>query len=339
MQADFRSDTVTRPTQAMMQAMMQAPLGDDVLGDDPSVKLLEAYVSDLFGMEDALFCPSGTMTNQIAIKAHTQPGDELICSHLAHIYNYEGGGIAANSGVQARCGGDDLGRLTADDVKALIQPSGNVHLAATRLISVENTANKGGGSCMGLPMLEAIGQVAKSHNLAYHLDGARLFNALVRDKEDPKSYGKCFDSISLCLSKGLGAPVGSLLLGSKTFIQSGHRIRKRMGGGMRQSGLLAAAGLYALENHVEQLAEDHAKAQLIDQWLSECSWVSERKPCETNMVIFKVIDSHQASDIQERLASSGIHIVAMDSQWLRFVTHMDISDAHMAHLDKALKRL
>ena len=192
---------------------------------------------------------------------------------------------------------------------------------------------------MGLPMLEAIGQVAKSHNLAYHLDGARLFNALVRDKEDPKSYGQCFDSISLCLSKGLGAPVGSLLLGSKTFIQSGQRIRKRMGGGMRQSGLLAAAGLYALENHVEQLAEDHAKAQLIDQWLSECSWVSERKPCETNMVIFKVIDRHQASDIQERLASSGIHIVAMDSQWLRFVTHMDINDAHMAHLDKALKRL
>ncbi|MFZ9526844.1 MAG: threonine aldolase family protein, partial [Schleiferiaceae bacterium] len=250
--ADFRSDTVTRPTEGMLRAMAAAPVGDDVLGDDPTVQQLESTVAERFGMEAGLFCPSGTMTNQIAVKVHTRPGDELICSKLAHVYNYEGGGLAFNSGVQVRVGGDDYGRLSARDAEALLQPMDNVHAAPTRLVVAENTSNKGGGTTIGLSALGELGAFARTHGLGYHLDGARLFNALVADRERPEDYGRLFDSISICLSKGLGAPVGSVLLGSTDFIREARRIRKRLGGGMRQAGYLAAAGLYALEHHVDR---------------------------------------------------------------------------------------
>ncbi len=336
MDADFRSDTVTRPTPAMYAAMAAAPVGDDVLGDDPTVKRLEALAAERFGQEAGLFCPSGTMTNQIAINVHTRPGDEVICSHLAHIYNYEGGGVAFNSGVQVRTGGDAYGRLSADDVHRLVQPEMDVHAAPTRLVVLENTANKGGGTSLGLPLLREVGDAARSHNLAYHLDGARIFNALVREGDSPEDLG-FFDSVSICLSKGLGAPVGSLLLGPKDFIAEGKRIRKRFGGGMRQAGFLAAAGIYALDHHVERLAEDHANAQRIDGWLAQLPFVVERKPCHTNMVLFRIEAPGGAPALQAHLASQGIRIIAMDREWLRVVTHYDIQEAHLLALHEALK--
>ena len=263
---DLRSDTVTRPTPEMLQAMFSASVGDDVLKDDPTVNALEEKIATLFGMEAAIFCPSGTMSNQIAIKVHTRPGDEVICHKLSHVYYYEGGGIAFNSGSSVCLLEGDHGRITAEDVEAHINPD-DIHRPQTRLISVENTMNKGGGAIYDFNELKKIGDVCKRHGLGYHLDGARLFNALVETKESPKQYGELFDSISICLSKGLGAPVGSLLLGSKAFIKQASRMRKVMGGGMRQSGFLAAAGIYALDNNIERLKEDHLRARLIGEEL------------------------------------------------------------------------
>jgi len=334
--ADFRSDTVTRPTPGMLAAMHAAPVGDDVLGDDPTVKALEASAAERFGQEAGLFCPSGTMTNQIAINVHCRPGDEVICSPLAHIYNYEGGGVAFNSGVQVRTGGDAYGRLFPEDVHRLVQPNMDVHAAPTSLLVVENTANKGGGTCLGLPLLRDLHAAAKVHQLAYHLDGARVFNALVREGESMADYA-FFDSISICLSKGLGAPVGSLLLGPKDFIAQARRIRKRFGGGMRQAGYLAAAGLYALDHHVDRLAEDHEKAADIDACLASLPYVVERKPCHTNMVLFRIEAAGGAPALQEHLADQGIRIIAMDREWLRVVTHLDIQAVHIDQLKAALR--
>jgi threonine aldolase len=335
-EADFRSDTVTRPTPGMLAAMHAAPVGDDVLGDDPTVKALEASAAERFGQEAGLFCPSGTMTNQIAINVHCRPGDEVICSPLAHIYNYEGGGVAFNSGVQVRTGGDAYGRLFPEDVHRLVQPNMDVHAAPTSLLVVENTANKGGGTSLGLPLLRDLHAAAKVHQLAYHLDGARVFNALVREGESMADYA-FFDSISICLSKGLGAPVGSLLLGPKDFIAQARRIRKRFGGGMRQAGYLAAAGLYALDHHVDRLAEDHEKAADIDACLASLPYVVERKPCHTNMVLFRIEAAGGAPALQEHLADQGIRIIAMDREWLRVVTHLDIQAAHIDQLKAALR--
>ena len=334
--ADFRSDTVTRPTPGMLAAMHAAPVGDDVLGDDPTVKALEASAAERFGQEAGLFCPSGTMTNQIAINVHCRPGDEVICSPLAHIYNYEGGGVAFNSGVQVRTGGDAYGRLFPEDVHRLVQPNMDVHAAPTSLLVVENTANKGGGTSLGLPLLRDLHAAAKVHQLAYHLDGARVFNALVREGESMADYA-FFDSISICLSKGLGAPVGSLLLGPKDFIAQARRIRKRFGGGMRQAGYLAAAGLYALDHHVDRLAEDHEKAADIDACLASLPYVVERKPCHTNMVLFRIEAAGGAPALQEHLADQGIRIIAMDREWLRVVTHLDIQAVHIDQLKAALR--
>ncbi len=334
--ADFRSDTVTRPSEGMRKAMFSAPVGDDVLGDDPTVLRLEAMTAELFGKEAAVFCPSGTMTNQIAINVHTKPGDELICSPLAHIYNYEGGGVAFNSGVQVRVTGDAYGRVTPAGIAELIQSPTNVHSAPTRLVVMENTSNKGGGTCLGLPLLTAVGAVAREHHLAYHLDGARLWNALQKDNESTESYGKLFDTLSVCLSKGLGCPVGSLVVGDSAFGQEARRIRKRFGGGMRQSGLLAAAGIYALENNRQHLQEDHDKIQEMDHWLSSFSWVAERKPVETNIVIFALGENHNAQQFQSFMTEQGIGVAAMDSRWLRLVTHRDIQQAQMDVLHKAL---
>lgn len=336
--ADFRSDTVTRPTEGMLRAMASAPVGDDVLGDDPTVQRLEALLAERFGTEAGLFCPSGTMTNQIAVKVHTRPGDELICSKLAHVYNYEGGGLAFNSGVQVRVGGDDYGRLTAHDAEALLQPMDNVHAAPTRLVVAENTSNKGGGTTLGLASLRELGAFARTHRLGYHLDGARLFNALVADREQPEDYGRLFDSLSICLSKGLGAPVGSVLLGSSAFIAEARRIRKRLGGGMRQAGYLAAAGLYALEHHVDRLAEDHARAARLAAFMKELDFVAEIKPAATNMVLFRLVEGADASALLAHLEAAGIRLIAMDRHWLRAVLHYDVGDAELELLCGALGR-
>ena len=259
---DLRSDTVTRPTPAMLQAMMQAPTGDDVFREDPSINQLEAKCAALFNMEAALFCPSGTQTNQIAIKCHTRPGDEVICEAEAHIYQYEAGGIAFNSGASVRLIPGDRGRINAAQVKAAVNPD-DVHKAPSRLVCIENTSNRGGGSCYSFEELEKIQSVCKEHRLALHLDGARLFNAMIAKNETPAQYGNLFNSISICFSKSLGCPVGSVLLGTQAFIDQARRVRKILGGGMRQAGYLAAAAIFALDHHVERLVIDHQHAEKI----------------------------------------------------------------------------
>jgi len=335
---DLRSDTVTRPTPEMLKAMFSAKVGDDVFKDDPTVNALEAKAAALFGTEAALFCPSGTMTNQIAIKVHTRPGDEVICHKLSHVYYYEGGGIAFNSGSSVCLLEGDHGRITAEDIEAHINPD-DIHRPVTRVVSVENTMNKGGGAIYDFNELKKIGAVCKQYGLGYHLDGARLFNALVETNEDPKQYGELFDSISICLSKGLGAPVGSLLLGSKAFIKQATRIRKVMGGGMRQSGFLAAAGIYALDNHVERLKEDHQRARLIGEELKKLSYVDEVYPVETNILIFKLNEKLKDFLFINKLVEKDIHAVIFSPQTIRFVTHLDFTDEMMKQVIAALKSL
>ncbi|GGH66207.1 threonine aldolase family protein [Phaeocystidibacter marisrubri] len=322
---DLRSDTVTVPTAEMLEKMFSAKVGDNVLGHDPTVRELELKAAEMFGMEDALFCPSGTMTNQIALNVHTVPGNEVICHKHAHIYNYEGGGAAFNSGLQIRTAGDDYGKITASEIEPLINGYGDVHAAPTGLISMENTSNKGGGTCMDLEELKRIGQLAAENGIPYHLDGARLFNALVAKGESPKDYGAIFDNISICLSKGLGCPVGSLLLGSSDFIIAANRVRKRFGGGMRQAGYLAAAGIYALDHHIERLADDHSNAKLLEAALSKHPAVKSIKPVETNIVIFELKEGYDAQQWMATLADNGIQIIAMSKTLLRMVTHLNVS--------------
>ena len=335
---DYRSDTVTRPTPAMLEAMRQAPLGDDVFGEDPTVNALESYAAQLFGMEAALFCPSGTMTNQIAIKAHTQPGDEVICDHLSHIYQYEGGGIAFNSGCSVRLLQGDRGRITADMVKAAINPD-DVHKPTSTLVSLENTGNRGGGSCYEFNDILQIKQVCIDNNLKLHLDGARLFNALVAKGETPLQYGQAFDTISICLSKGLGAPVGSLLLGPAAFIKKSRRIRKVFGGGMRQAGMLAAAGLYALQNHVDRLAEDHAHAKALEAALRKKDFIGEFLPVETNILIFEVKGRLTPAAFAEKMKAAGIHLLAMTPTQVRIVVHLDITPDMIQETITAIEQL
>ncbi len=321
---DFRSDTVTRPTPAMRDAMYQAPLGDDVFGEDPSVNALEAKTAALFGMEAALFCVSGTMTNQIGIKCHTQPGNEVICDQLSHIYQYEGGGIAFNAGCSVKLVQGNRGRITAQQVLEGINNPMDIHKAPTALVSLENTANRGGGSCYDFAEIIRIQQVCREHGLHFHLDGARLFNALVAKNETPQQYGEVFDSISICLSKGLGAPVGSLLIGKKDFIQKGRRIRKILGGGTRQAGMLAAAGIYALDNHVQRLAEDHRHARLIAEALQAKDFTGELLPVETNILIFEVKGRYTAPQLAAALKEKGILVIAISPAQVRMVVHLDI---------------
>jgi threonine aldolase len=335
---DYRSDTVTRPTPAMLEAMRQAPLGDDVFGEDPTINALESFAAELFGMEAALFCPSGTMTNQIAIKAHTQPGDEVICDHLSHIYQYEGGGIAFNSGCSVRLLHGDRGRITADMVKAAINPD-DVHKPVSTLVSLENTANRGGGSCYEFNDILQIKEVCLNNNLKLHLDGARLFNALVAKGETPLQYGQAFDTISICLSKGLGAPVGSLLLGPADFIKKSRRIRKVFGGGMRQAGMLAAAGLYALQHHVDRLAEDHAHAKALEAALREKDFVGEFLPVETNILIFEVKGRYTPAAFAAKMKAAGIHLLAMTPTQVRIVVHLDITPDMIQETITAIEQL
>ncbi len=321
---DLRSDTVTRPTPRMLEAMAAAAVGDDVLGDDPTVNHLQEKAADLFGVEAALFCPSGTMTNQIAINVHTRPGDEVICHSQAHIYVYEGGGIMANSGASVRLLGTPDGLMDAREVEAAIGPD-DIHAARTRLVALENTSNRCGGTCLEFASIEAIGEVARRRGLGFHLDGARLFNALVETGQTTRDYGAAFDSISICLSKGLGCPVGSLLLGSRDFIGEARRVRKRFGGGWRQAGFLAAAGSYALDHHVERLTEDHAKARRLGDCLAGQAWVAGVLPVQTNIVVFTLADPNLEIALINTLQDRGVLAIRLGQGKLRMVTHLDVN--------------
>jgi threonine aldolase len=324
MTADFRSDTQTRPTKEMLEVMLQAKVGDDVFGEDPSINELENFAAEMFGMETSVFCPSGTMTNQIAIKCHTQPGDEIVCDVSSHIYQYEGGGIAFNSGASVKLLYGDKGRITAQQVLENINAD-DVHKAHTSLVSLENTSNRGGGSCYEIEELKKIQIVCTENNLKLHLDGARLFNALVEKKQTPKEYGNIFDSISICLSKSLGCPVGSILLGKKDFIKKARRVRKVFGGGMRQAGYLAAAGIYALRNHVDRLKQDHDHARQIADALRKKDFVTEILPVETNIVIFGVNQTWTAPSLVEKLKELDILGHPISPTQVRLVTHLDVT--------------
>jgi threonine aldolase len=325
MKIDLISDTVTRPTSGMLDAMMSAKVGDDVFKNDPTVTILQEKAADLFGMEDALFFPSGTMANQTAIKLHTQPGDKLFCDKWAHVYNYEGGGVAFNSGVSCKLIDGDRGMFTAEQLKVVTAGRADIHVPYSRLVCIENTTNKGGGACWDFEELKKIKEVCLDQNLDYHLDGARLFNALVEKKETPKQYGGLFDTISICLSKGLGAPVGSILLGSKVHIAKALRIRKLFGGAMRQVGFLAAAGIYAFDNHIERLADDHKKAKAIELVLNSLPYVKKVEPVETNIIIFYVKDHLNADDFISSMAKKNILLTPMGDGKIRIVTHLDFS--------------
>ena len=331
MKIDLRSDTVTRPTAEMKEAMMQAELGDDVFEEDPTVMALESKAASLFGKEAGIFCPSGTMTNQIAIRLHTFPGAEVICHEDSHVYNYEGGGIAVNSLSSVKLLRGNRGRLRAEDIGAAINPD-DVHKPVSSLVCVEDTSNRGGGCYYDLNALSAIRSEVDKYGLPLHCDGARVFNALVERGDDPATYGQFFDTISICLSKGLGAPIGSVLLGTSEHIRQARRIRKVLGGGMRQVGLLAAAGIYALDNHVDRLKVDHERARRIGKVLSERSYCSQVLPVETNIVVFELKPDNAPSEFLDMLAAKGVLAVPFGGQLVRFVTHLDFDDVQLDNL-------
>jgi len=327
MKINLISDTVTKPTSGMLDAMLSAEVGDDVFKADPTVNALEEKIATMFGMEAALFFPSGTMANQTAIKIHTQPGEQLICDKYAHIFNYEGGGVSFNSGVSCKLIDGERGMMKAEQVVEAINPPDFYHSPLTTLVCIENTANKGGGACWDFEALKKIKKVCNDNGLAYHLDGARIWNALVAKNESAKQYGQLFDTISVCLSKGLGCPVGSVLIGSKAEIQKAIRIRKVFGGGMRQAGYLAAAGIYALDNHLDRLAEDHNRAKEIGSALENLSYICKVETIETNIVIFEVDEKQISADsFVEKLKQNNIDIIGMGQGKLRIVTHLDYTD-------------
>ncbi|MEZ4779479.1 MAG: GntG family PLP-dependent aldolase [Flavobacteriaceae bacterium] len=320
---DLRSDTVTKPTQGMLEAMYHAHVGDDVYKEDPTVNALEVRVAAMFGAEQALFFPTGSMANQAAIKLHTQPGEQLICHEWAHVYNYEGGGVSFNSGVSCKLIGGERGMISASDVERAINPPDFYHSPLTSLVCIENTTNKGGGACYDIETLKEIKHVCETHGLKYHLDGARLWNAIIEKKEDPKQYGALFDTISLCFSKGLGTPLGTVLIGTKDAMKNAMRVRKVLGGGMRQVGYIAAAGLYALDHHLEQLKEDHTRAKEIAETLSNLDYIAKVEPTETNIVIFYLKESVSEQAFLKGLEGKGVKISSMGQGKLRIVTHLD----------------
>jgi len=336
---DFRSDTVTKPTKQMLEAMLQAKVGDDVFGEDPTVNELEEYAANLFGMQAALFCPSGTMTNQIAIKVHTQPGDEIICDNLSHIYQYEGGGIAVNSACSVKLINGNYGKINAKQVAENINNINDVHKPISKLVSVENTSNRGGGSCYQFDDFIAIKEVCTQNNLMLHLDGARLFNAIIYKNESAKQYGKVFNSISICLSKGLGAPIGSILLGDNSFILKARRVRKVFGGGMRQAGIIAAAGLYALQNNIQRLSTDHHHAQLIATALRQKSFVTNILPAETNIIIFEVAEKYTAKELIATLYKNNILAFAIAENQIRLVLHLGITTEMVEETIQLIQKL
>lgn len=330
---DLRSDTVTKPTKGMLEAMMQARVGDDVYKEDPTVVALEERLASMFGKPKALFFPTGTMANQTAIKLHTQPGDQVICDSNAHIYHYEGGGASFNSGVSCKLVNGERGMFTAEQVEAAINPPDFYHSPRTAMVEIENTANRGGGSCWDFEALKKIRKVCDAHDLGYHLDGARIWNALVAKPYTAKDYGSVFDTISVCLSKGLGCPVGSVLIGDEVIMQNALRIRKILGGGMRQVGYLAAAGLYALDHHIDRLADDHLRAKEIATILSDLPFVKKVEPVETNIIIFELLDKNMEFQFLNDLKAQGIILSGMGNGKLRIVTHLDYTqDMHAQFL-------
>jgi len=336
---DLRSDTITRPTSGMKEAMLEAPVGDDVFGEDPTINALEEKAANYFGMESAIFCPSGTMTNQIAIRVHTAPHTEVICDEKSHIYLYEGGGIAYNSFASVRLLKGDRGRITAEMVQDNINNPDDIHAPISTLVSLENTMNKGGGCVYDYKEIEKISSLCKDKNLKLHLDGARLFNALVATDDDPKKYGRHFDTISICLSKGLGCPVGSLLVGDKASIKKARRVRKVLGGGMRQAGILAAAGIYALDHNIKRLEDDHQRAKIIAESLTGLNFVDSVMPVETNIVIFKLSNNVFAVDFVDKLKQIGILAVPFGKHDVRLVTHLDFDDDMLNDLMKKFKSI
>ena len=333
---DLRSDTVTKPSKEMKTFMMDAVLGDDVFQDDPTVKELEEKTATMFGHEAGLFCSSGTMTNQIALMVYLRPGDEVICSSEAHIYNYEGGGIARNSGASARLINRNSGIVYLDEIIDNINPD-DIHYPVTNLVALENTINRGGGICYPISEIEKISKFCESKNIPLHLDGARLFNALVKTEVKTNYIGPLFDSISICFSKGLGAPVGSVLVGSKEFIHKARRVRKVIGGGMRQVGMLAAAGIYALENNIERLAIDHQHADLLAEGLRNCTWIDKVMNVETNIVIGYMKEGFQNSNFVEKLQKLGVSIVSFGKGRIRMVTHLDVTKEDVDKVISLLK--
>ncbi len=338
MQVNLISDTVTRPTPGMLQAMMAAEVGDDVFGQDPTVNRLEARVAEMFGKPAAVFCPSGTMTNQIALKVHTQPLDEVICEEKSHIYQYEAAGYAFNSGIGINLVRGENGKMRAEQVAAAIKPRFD-WLPRTAVVVLENTCNKGGGSYYTLDEVRPIARLCRENDLKLHLDGARLFNALVETEEKTAEVGELFDSLSICLSKGLGAPVGSVLIGEKDFIAEARRFRKVMGGGMRQAGYLAAACLYALGNHIDRLKEDNDRAFQLGDKLRQLDWIEAVRPVQTNIVIFDLMPPLTADDVLHKLEEKGIKAASFGPRTIRFVTHLDVDDRMIAHCLSTLEAL
>lgn len=335
---DFRSDTVTKPTKAMLDAMFTAEVGDDVFVEDPTVNQLESFAADMFGKEASLYCSSGTQTNQIAINVHVQPGGEIITNVESHIYKYEGGGIAKNTGASVRLIHGNRGRLTLNDVQKWINPD-DIHFPVTQLVSLEDTSNRGGGAIYDFQEIKRIGAFCRENNLPLHLDGARLMNAMVENGVDLKEYAAEFDSISLCLSKGLGAPVGSVLIGKKDFIKKSRRVRKVFGGGMRQAGIIAAGGLYALKNNVVRLREDHKHARSLETALLELDWVKDVVPVDTNIVVALLQDEDKRDIFINKMAEKDVKVMAFGPGMIRFVTHLDISASQIDETIEVIKSI
>ncbi|WP_396158148.1 threonine aldolase family protein [Flavobacterium sp.] len=323
MEINLISDTVTKPSPEMMQAMFEAKVGDDVFKQDPTVNEFERIVADLFGMEAAMFFPTGTMANQTAIKLNTNPGDQIICDKWSHIHLYESGGASANSGVNFNLLDGNRGIITAEQVKEGINDPEFYHTPMSKMVGIENTTNKGGGACYEIEELQKIRQVCTDNNLKYHLDGARLWNALIAKKQQPKQFGDLFDTISVCFSKGLGCPIGSVLLSDAETMHRALRIRKIFGGNMRQSGYLAAAGIYALQNNINRLEDDHRRAKELGTQLEQCDWVAKVEPVETNIVVFSAQPHIQDQLVIEKLKQKGISISLLAKGKLRIVTHLD----------------
>ena len=335
---DLRSDTVTKPSSLMLEAMNTASVGDDVFGDDLTVNALQDKIAKFFNKEAALFCPSGTMTNQIAIKIHTNSPGEVICDELSHVYKYEGGGIGFNSGLATKLLKGNKGILSVEDIKSAINPN-DIHFPESQLVCLENTCNKGGGSIYDIEEIKKIKKLCEEKSIKLHLDGARIFNAIIESNYTSQEIGNEFDTISVCLSKGLGAPVGSLLVGNENDINKARRIRKILGGGMRQAGYLAAAGIFALDNNIGRLKQDHIKAKLIGDSLSNLSWVKEVLPVYTNIVVFEILSHLDLNIVIQLLSKYNIKVVAFGPQQIRMVTHLDITDEMLNYTIETLKKL
>ena len=339
MEINLVSDTVTRPSQEMLHAMFHAKVGDDVFKQDPTVNAFEEQVAHLFGMEAALFFPSGTMANQTAIKLHTQPGDQIICDKWTHIHLYESGGASSNSGVNFNLLDGDRGMITAEQVEEGVNDPNFYHMPYSKMVCIENTTNKGGGACYDLEELQKIKKVCEKHHLKYHLDGARLWNAMVAKNQSPKQFGVLFDTISVCFSKGLGCPVGSVLLSDKETIHKALRVRKIFGGNMRQSGYLAAAGIYALEHNIPKLADDHRRAKELGLKLAACNWVAKVEPVETNIIVFSVQNTIPDALVIEKLKQKNIAISLLGKGKLRMVTHLDYKEVMHSYVLEVLEKM